>query len=97
MTNIASDTRLWSHQLYDGYDLSQFADKSNDLFYGSGVKVQNGLYRGSFKLSDLVTTYRISASSYTASGALGFANATIDTVTPVDFTFDFPQQMVAGD
>jgi uncharacterized protein YfaS (alpha-2-macroglobulin family) len=67
------------------------------VFYSSALKTRTGIINGTFKLSDLITKFRISANSFDKSGALGYSRSDFQTQKPFYIDFQLPPSMVVGD
>ena len=72
-------------------------DLKETLFYATGNGTDNGVFKGQFFLSDLITQFRISANSFDFVGRLGFNTALITSRKAFYITFNLPVNMVQGD
>ncbi len=80
MVGIKDNTRRYSHELRENYDSGYAVDMTETVFYSTAVRVdQAASYADSFYLSDLITTFRISANAFDSQGALGFNTLLIQT------------------
>jgi hypothetical protein len=60
-------------------DIGTRFDLTETLFYTVGNYTADGVYRGSFILSDLITQFRITASVFDTKGALGYDSTLISS------------------
>jgi hypothetical protein len=68
MTNIPVIGKSYAHDTPANYSRSASIDQSETLFFGSAIKVVNGVANFTFKMSDLQTTFRIQANYYGQQG-----------------------------
>lgn len=97
MTGIDKQARFYAHALRKGYNPSVRIDKTETQFYASAARVKNGVYKGSFYLSDLITEFRITANAFDRKGRIGYAQKTFQTQLPFFIDFKLPPSLTLGD
>lgn len=96
MNNIPSILKQWAHNTSANYNRSAAADSSETLFFGSAVRVVNSNADFSFKMSDLQTTYKITANYYGPNG-ISVAQKRIQTGGTFGMNYTLPSVMSIGD
>jgi uncharacterized protein YfaS (alpha-2-macroglobulin family) len=72
-------------------------DETETVLYDGAEKTKAGVIKGSFRLNDMVTPYKISANVFTVGGAIGYGASSFYTIPPVSVDFDLPKTMTVGD
>ena len=76
--------RIYAHDLHPNRQPGERTDFTETLYWCAGVKTheKTGVAKVSFKLNDAVTSFKVTADGFAASGALGEASTTIKSVQP---------------
>ncbi len=90
--------RVYAHQVRPDREPGQRIDFTETLFWNAGIKTdEQGQASVEFGLSDSVTSFRVLADAFSASGALGAANTAIESVEPFYLEPKMPLEVTAGD
>ena len=79
MKDIASNIREYVHRLREEFSKGERIDMTETLYYATALPLHDGKAEGSFYISDLVTTFRISAHSFDKDGRIGESITTISS------------------
>jgi hypothetical protein len=55
MLDIPINTRHWAHPLRKGFTPEERVDLTETVLFSSSNRVKNGVLKGQFRLSDLIT------------------------------------------
>jgi alpha-2-macroglobulin-like protein len=93
------DIRIYAHDLRPGYQPGQRQDFTETVYWAAAVNTapDTGKATVTFKLSDSVTSFKISADAFDASGRLGEGTATIRSVEPFYIEPKLPLEVSTGD
>jgi len=72
MVRIAQNTRHWAHPLRKGFSPAQRIDLTETVLFSSSNRVNSGIFKGSLRLSDLITKFRITVNAIDSTGVLGY-------------------------
>jgi uncharacterized protein YfaS (alpha-2-macroglobulin family) len=72
MVNIPSNTKQWAHPLRKGFTPAERVDLTETVLFSSSNRVKGGSLKGSFRLSDLITKFRITANAIDTKGVIGY-------------------------
>lgn len=90
--------RVYSHQVRPERREDDRVDFTETLYWHAGVKTdENGRGMIEFGLNDSVTSFRISANAFSASGALGSHSIQVDSVKPFYLEPKLPLEVTQGD
>lgn len=90
MTNIATNTKLYTHKKAASFNPSQQVDVTQTVLFQSAQLVKVGVLKGTFDLSDQQATYLVAADAFTAAGVIGFNNLTISTRQTFVMSYNAP-------
>lgn len=79
MINIPENTKHWAHPLRKNYNSSERIDLTETVLFSSSNRIKNGVLRGSFRLSDLITKFRLTANAIDVNGVIGYKKATLQS------------------
>ena len=71
MVGIADNTRLWAHPLRKDFKPTERVDLTETVLFSSSSRVSSGSLKGQFRLSDLITKFRITVNASDVQGAIG--------------------------
>lgn len=97
MVNIPSNTKHWAHPLRKGFTPSERVDLTETVLFSSSNRVKNGQLKGSFRLSDLITKFRITVNAIDTKGKIGYSKYNFQCNKPLYINFDVPQTMTVSD
>lgn len=97
MVGINSNTRQWIHPLRKNFTATERVDLTETVLFSSSNRVRSGTFRGQFRLSDLITKFRITVNSIDARGAIGYRNMNFQSNKPLYVNFDVPTTMTVDD
>lgn len=97
MVNIPSNTKHWAHPLRKGFSPAERVDLTETVLFSSSNRVKNGQLKGSFRLSDLITKFRITVNAIDTKGKIGYRKYNIQCNKPLYINFDVPQTMTVSD
>jgi hypothetical protein len=90
--------RVYAHQVRPDRQPGQRTDFTETLFWHAGLRTDDqGQAEFEFGLNDSVTSFRIFADAYAASGAIGAAEKQIDSVEPFYLEPKLPLEVTSGD
>jgi uncharacterized protein YfaS (alpha-2-macroglobulin family) len=90
--------RVYAHQVRPDREPGQRIDFTETLFWHAGIKTdESGQASVEFGLNDSVTSFRVLADAFSASGALGTANTAIESVKPFYLEPKLPLEVTMGD
>lgn len=91
--------REFAHQVRKDRKPTDRVDFSETLYWNSGVKTdaKTGEATVSFGLNDSVSTFRVFADAFASNGAIGAANAGIESVQPFYAEAKLPLEVTQGD
>lgn len=72
MVDIIPNTRQWVHPLRKGFTPTERVDLTETVLFTSSNKVKSGTFKGQFRLSDLITKFRITVNAIDAKGSIGY-------------------------
>jgi len=72
MVGIPLNTRQWAHPLRKGFSPTERVDLTETVLFSSSNRIKNGVLKGSFRLSDLITKFRITVNAIDANGLIGY-------------------------
>ena len=79
MINIPSNTKNWAHPLRKNYNASERIDLTETVLFSSSNRIKNGMLKGSFRLSDLITKFRLTANAIDVNGMIGYKKASLQS------------------
>ena len=97
MVNITANTRQWVHTLRPGWTPTQRIDLTETVLFSSANRIRTGSLKGSLRLSDLITQFRITVNAVGTDGSIGYKKYTFQTAKNFYVNFDMPQTMTVGD
>ena len=97
MVNIPPNTRQWAHQLRKGFNPSERVDLTETVLFSSTNRVTSGSIKGQFRLSDLITKFRITANAIDSNGAIGYKKMNFQSNKALYINYDVPSTMAVGD
>ncbi len=97
MTNIPQNTRHWAHPLRKNFTPTERVDLTETVLFSSSNKIRSGVLKGQFRLSDLITKFRITVNSIDASGVIGYKKISFQTNKQLYVSFDVPSTMTVSD
>jgi hypothetical protein len=72
MVGISENARQWAHPLRKGFTPSERVDLTETVLFSSSNRVSSGSLKGQFRLSDLITKFRITVNAIDEKGAIGY-------------------------
>ena len=97
MVNIPSNTKQWAHPLRKGFTPAERVDLTETVLFSSSNRIKNGVLKGSFRLSDLITKFRITVNAIDTKGKIGYSKYNFQCNKPLYINFDVPQTMTVSD
>ena len=97
MVGIPANTRHWAHQLRKGFNPSERIDLTETLLFSSANRVRSGSLKGQFRLSDLITKFRITVNAIDTRGAIGYRRSNFQSSKSLYVNFDVPGMMTVED
>lgn len=97
MINISPNTRSWAHPLRKGFSPTERVDLTETVLFSSSNKVKSGMFKGQFRLSDLITKFRITVNAIDADGAIGYRKRNFQSNKSLFVSFDVPTTMTVDD
>eukprot|EP00347_Sterkiella_histriomuscorum_P004662 403359590 len=98
--DFVTNTRLYQHAQrfsFFGEESSRF-DTTETVFYQAAVLTdREGRYTVRFYLSDLITSFRITANAFDTLGRMGYSRSLLISRSNFYISFQLPQQMTIGD
>jgi hypothetical protein len=96
---VGTDVRIYAHDLWPDHQPGKRQDFTETLYWAAGVTTSpdTGVATVSFKLSDAVTSFRVSADAFDKSGRLGEGSAMVRSVEPFYIEPKLPLEVSAGD
>jgi len=90
--------REYAHAQPEGKPFGQRSDFTETVYWSAATQTgDDGLATITFDLSDSVTSFRVSADAFSASGALGANSELIESVRPFYVEPKLPLELTAGD
>ena len=90
--------REYAHEQPAGKPFGERSDFTETVYWSAATKTgEDGLATITFDLSDSVTSFRVSADAFSASGALGANSELIESVRPFYVEPKLPLELTAGD
>jgi len=83
--------------LRKGFTPAQRVDLTETVLFSSSNRVKGGSVKGSFRLSDLITSFRITVNAIDANGVIGYKQANIRVSKALYVNFDVPTTMTVND
>ena len=97
MVGILPNTRQWAHPLRKGFTPTERVDLTETVLFSSSNRVKSGTYKGSFRLSDLITKFRITVNAIDVKGGIGYKKMNFQSNKPLYVNFDVPTTMTVDD
>jgi uncharacterized protein YfaS (alpha-2-macroglobulin family) len=97
MINITPNTKHWAHPLRKGFNPAERVDLTETVLFSSSNRVKSGTLKGSFRLSDLITKFRITVNAIDTRGVIGFNKYLFQCNKPLYINFDAPSTMTVTD
>jgi len=97
MVGISDNTRQWAHPLRKGFTPTERVDLTETVLFSSSNRVSSGSLKGQFRLSDLITKFRITVNAIDVKGAIGYKKMNFQSNKPLYVNFDVPTTMTLGD
>jgi uncharacterized protein YfaS (alpha-2-macroglobulin family) len=72
-------------------------DFTETVLFSSGNKVKNGVLKGNFRLSDLITKFRITVNAIDVRGTIGYNKINFQSNKQLYVNFDVPSTMTVSD
>jgi len=91
------NTRHWAHPLRKGFTPSERVDLTETVLFSSSNRVTNGILRGSFRLSDLITKFRITVNAIDTTGVIGYKKVSFQSNKSLYVSYDIPSTMTVSD
>eukprot|EP00347_Sterkiella_histriomuscorum_P007254 403349667 len=98
--DFQENARLYQHAKRFSFfsDQASRFDTTETVFYSAASMTdRQGKYLVSFYLSDLITTYRITANAFDTQGRIGYSKSILISRSDFYVSFQLPQQMTLGD
>jgi alpha-2-macroglobulin-like protein len=90
--------RIYAHEVRKDRQPNDRLDFTETIFWSAGIKTnENGEAEVGFGLCDSVTAFRVSAEAFSATGALGSASTSFNSVVPFYIESKPPIEVTAGD
>ncbi|MEM9415027.1 MAG: MG2 domain-containing protein [Planctomycetota bacterium] len=90
--------REYAHAQPEGKPFGERSDFTETVYWSAATKTgEDGLATITFDLSDSVTSFRVSADAFSATGALGANSELIESVRPFYVEPKLPLELTAGD
>ena len=97
MVAIPANTRQWVHPLRKGFNPADRVDLTETVLFSSSNRVSGGKIKGTFRLSDLITQFRVTVNAIDAKGVIGYKKANFQSNKPLYISFDVPSTMTVSD
>jgi uncharacterized protein YfaS (alpha-2-macroglobulin family) len=97
MVGIPVNTRHWAHPLRKGFTPAERVDLTETVLFSSSNRVKNGVLKGQFRLSDLITKFRITVNAIDTNGVIGYKRTNFQSNKPLYVSFDVPSTMTVSD
>jgi uncharacterized protein YfaS (alpha-2-macroglobulin family) len=97
MVGIPVNARHWAHPLRRGFTPAERVDLTETVLFSSSNRVKNGIVKGSFRLSDLITRFRITVNAIDSTGVIGYKKTNIKVSKALYAVFDVPSTMTVSD
>jgi len=97
MVGIPINTRYWAHPLRKGFTPAERVDLTETVLFSSSNRVKNGVLKGQFRLSDLITKFRITVNAIDTNGVIGYKRTNFQSNKPLYVAFDVPSTMTVSD
>ena len=91
------NTRHWAHPLRKGFSPAERVDLTETVLFSSSNRVKSGSLKGSFRLSDLITKFRITVNAIDSTGVIGYKKANFQVMKSLYVAFDIPSTMTVSD
>src|SRR5213075_3192092 len=90
--------RVYAHALRQDRQPGDRVDFTETLFWHAGLKTnEQGEATVEFALNDAVTTFRVFADAFAATGAIGSASTLLESVNPFYLEPKLPLEVTQGD
>ncbi len=91
--------RVYAHQVRTGRQPGERVDFTETLYWSAGVKTDDktGTATVEFGLNDAVSSFRVFADAFSASGALGSGSEVVESVEPFYVEPKLPLEVTSGD
>ncbi len=80
-----------------GYNASERIDLTETVLFSSSNKIKSGVLKGQFRLSDLITKFRITVNSIDSKGTIGYKKVNFQSNKQLYVSFDVPSTMTVSD
>ncbi|CDW83728.1 UNKNOWN [Stylonychia lemnae] len=98
MIQFAQNSRIYTHYLRKGYSQSKLEDQTETLQFINSMKAENGIFKGSFYLSDKQTQFRLKINAFDQTGRIGYQEIFINTQDVLEIITDMPEfYFIKGD
>jgi uncharacterized protein YfaS (alpha-2-macroglobulin family) len=97
MVGIEDNTKLWAHPRRKNFTQAERIDFTETLLFSSATRTRNGVIKGSFAISDLITKFRITVNTIDEKGRLGFNTSSFQTQKSLYVSFDVPTTLTKSD
>ncbi len=90
--------RVYAHEVRPNRQPGERSDFAETLYWHAGLRTDdNGQATFAFGLNDSVTSFRVAADAFAASGALGVGTLTLESVEPFYLEPKLPLEVTTGD
>jgi len=97
MVGIPQNARQWAHPLRKNFTATERVDLTETVLFSSSNRIKKGVLKGSFRLSDLITKFRITVNAIDQSGLIGYQKLNFQSNKPLYVNFDVPSTMTVTD
>jgi uncharacterized protein YfaS (alpha-2-macroglobulin family) len=97
MVGIPDNTKYWAHPLRKNFSPAERIDLTETVLFTSAKRIKSGTFKGSFRLSDLITKFRITANAIDSTGVIGYRRELFQVNKALYINFDVPGTMTVSD
>lgn len=97
MVDIPQNTRHWAHPLRKNFNPAERVDLTETVLFSSSNRIRSGSLKGQFRLSDLITKFRITVNAIDTRGTIGYKKASFQSNKSLYINFDVPSTMTVSD
>lgn len=97
MVGIPINTRHWAHPLRKGVTPAERVALTETVLFSSSNRVKNGVLKGQFRLSVLITKFRITVNAIDTNGEIGYKRTNFQSNKSLYVALDVPSTMTVSD
>lgn len=97
MKKVPKNARHWEHPLRKGFSPTERIDFTETVLFSSSARVKSGSLKGQFRLSDLITKFRITVNAIDVKGVIGYKKTNFQSNKQLYINFDVPRTMTVSD